>query len=78
MGSGPAELSYTISPKSDDQPIGNSKLILSGDINPEQLDEIINNSSIEGIAIEGGDEERPGFKDMDALADILEALDEEY
>ncbi len=75
---GPVELSYTISPKSNDLPIGNSKFILGGDIRPENLDDIVNNSSIQGIAIEGGDEERPGFKDMDALADILEALDEEY
>ncbi|MGB3618609.1 MAG: hypothetical protein WBA12_10850 [Catalinimonas sp.] len=28
-----------------------------------------------GLALRGGDEERPGFKDFDALADMLEALE---
>jgi phosphoribosylanthranilate isomerase len=31
---------------------------------------------LKGIAIKGGDEQRPGWKDMDSLIDILEALEE--
>lgn len=35
-------------------------------------------SSIAGIGLKGSDEERPGFKDMDELADILEAIEVDY
>ncbi|WP_299251540.1 hypothetical protein [uncultured Cytophaga sp.] len=36
----------------------------------------IQSLELKGIAIKGGDEQRPGWKDMDALIDILEALEE--
>ncbi len=32
-------------------------------------------TGIKGIGIKGGEEERPGYKDMDKLADILEAIE---
>lgn len=71
-------LAYTIVKEPTSPVSESSKLILGGNINPEDLEDIIANNTIYGIAIEGGDEERPGFKDMDALADILEALEDEY
>lgn len=38
--------------------------------------EYIKTLNLKGIALKGGDEQRPGWKDMDALIDILEALEE--
>ncbi len=35
-------------------------------------------TSVTGIGLKGSDEERPGFKDMDELADILEAIEIDY
>jgi phosphoribosylanthranilate isomerase len=37
--------------------------------------EITDNSRVQGIALRGGDEIRPGYKDFGALMDILEALE---
>ncbi|MGN6647674.1 MAG: hypothetical protein ACTHJT_14225 [Cytophaga sp.] len=36
----------------------------------------INELALKGIALKGGDEQRPGWKDLDQLIDILEALEE--
>lgn len=35
-------------------------------------------TSVNGIGLKGSEEERPGFKDLDELADILEAIEEDY
>ena len=40
-----------------------------------QIDELLENTSVKGIALQGGEEIRPGFKDFDELAEILEALE---
>lgn len=37
--------------------------------------ELIENTAIKGIEMEGGDEIKPGLKDFDELADILELLE---
>ena len=34
-------------------------------------------TSVKGIGLKGGDEERPGFQDLDEMADILEAIEED-
>ena len=34
-----------------------------------------NTSKVKGISLKGGEEIRPGYKDFDELADILEALE---
>lgn len=44
------------------------------DLSLDEVKEHIN-TSIEGIALKGSDEDRPGLKDYDELADILEALE---
>ena len=36
----------------------------------------IQSLELKGIALKGGDEQRPGWKDLDELIDILEALEE--
>jgi phosphoribosylanthranilate isomerase len=38
--------------------------------------ELIQNIRLNGIGLKGGDEQRPGWKDLDELIDILEALEE--
>jgi len=38
--------------------------------------EIIQELELTGISLKGGDEQRPGWKDLDQLIDILEALEE--
>lgn len=37
---------------------------------------VIQSLDLKGIALKGGDEQRPGWKDLDQLIDILEALEE--
>lgn len=38
--------------------------------------ELIEELELKGISLKGGDEQRPGWKDLDQLIDILEALEE--
>jgi hypothetical protein len=40
-------------------------------------DSLLNNSHIKGIVLKGGHEEKPGLKNYDQLAIILEALEED-
>lgn len=47
---------------------------LGSGITPHNLKKLLT-SGIRGIALYGGTESKPGFKDYDELADILEALD---
>lgn len=49
-------------------------LWLGSGITPHNLEKLLA-SGIKGIALYGGTESKPGFKDYDELADILEALD---
>lgn len=53
----------------------NSNVLVSGDYKPNELDSILNRQNIKGICLKGGDEIRPGQKDFDELADILESLE---
>jgi phosphoribosylanthranilate isomerase len=39
------------------------------------INNLISNQNLKGIAIKGGKEERPGFKNFDEMADILEAIE---
>lgn len=50
-------------------------ILLGFGINENNIMELINTSSIEGITLRGGEEIKPGYKDFDELADILEALE---
>lgn len=47
---------------------------LGSGITPHNLEKLLA-SGIRGIALYGGSESKPGFKDYDELTDILEALD---
>ncbi|WP_109830269.1 beta/alpha barrel domain-containing protein [Reichenbachiella versicolor] len=53
--------------------------ILKGfNLDEKKLDSVIDsNSAFSGIALNGSEEHKPGFKDYDELADILEYLEEE-
>ena len=55
--------------------ISNVDLILNCGFNSNNVEEIISSTNAIGIAISAGDEIRPGFKDYDELADILEVLE---
>lgn len=50
-------------------------LVLIDGFNAENLTECLQSISPKGIALKGGDEIRPGYKDFDELADILELLE---
>ena len=54
-----------------EMPVVLTKGITAETVN-HQLD---NNISLKGIGLQGGNEIRPGFKDFDTLADILEAVE---
>lgn len=50
-------------------------ILLGAGITDENVEFLINETGAKGIALQGGDELRPGYKDYDELADILEALE---
>lgn len=50
-------------------------VVLGFNISEQNVEDLVENSSIKGIALKGGEEIRPGFKDFDELADILETLE---
>ena len=52
-------------------------ILLGGDFELRQVDHLLNNVRLSGISLKGSVEEKPGFKDYDQLADILEALENE-
>lgn len=50
-------------------------IILSFSDTAEEINEILSTTSISGICLKGGNEIKPGFKDYDELAEILEAIE---
>ncbi|WP_420581637.1 hypothetical protein [Reichenbachiella sp.] len=54
-----------------------TSLIKAYDVELSQLDHIIQVQPFAGIELKGSQEEKPGFKEYDELADILEALEVE-
>jgi len=50
-------------------------VLLGFDIHPANVEQLISNTQIKGIALKGGNEIKPGIKDFDELADILEVLE---
>ena len=52
-------------------------VLLGFGIHVDTVGEVLEQTKVKGIALSGGDEIKPGFKDFDDLADILEALEEE-
>lgn len=54
---------------------GNCKVILGVGITIENVKNLIEEAGIYGISLSGSDEIKPGLKDMDELADILEKIE---
>lgn len=52
-----------------------AKVILAGGISPFNVKSLIADLNLFGIALEGGEEIKPGLKDYDELAEILEELE---
>jgi phosphoribosylanthranilate isomerase len=52
-----------------------SEIILGAGINPESVESLLNSYPLKGIGLTGGTEIKPGLKDFDELADILEQLE---
>ncbi|ELR72549.1 hypothetical protein C900_01223 [Fulvivirga imtechensis AK7] len=50
-------------------------VLLEAGITHENVEAILQHTNAKGIALQGGNELRPGYKDYDELADILEALE---
>lgn len=51
------------------------EILLGFGLDSNNVIDLIDNSGIKGIAMEGGDEIKPGLKDFDDLAEILEKLE---
>lgn len=52
-----------------------TNLIIEGNYSIEHISNLLANTNIKGIALEGSAEIAPGLKDFDELAEILEALE---
>lgn len=52
-----------------------SPVLVSGDYKPNEIESILAQPNVKGICLKGGDEIRPGQRDFDEMADILEALE---
>jgi phosphoribosylanthranilate isomerase len=52
-------------------------ILLGFGMNKKNIHQILGNSAIKGIALQGGKEEKVGFKDYEVLANILEELETE-
>lgn len=55
----------------------NFALVLDFGITSENINSLVEDLPIKGIALKGSSEIRPGFKDYDELSDILEVLEED-
>lgn len=52
-------------------------ILLSFGLKESNVKEVVEGTAIEGIALQGGEELRPGYKDFGEMMDILEALEDE-
>ncbi len=52
-------------------------VLLGFDLEAESVEGTLQATGVKGISLQGGDEIKPGLKDFDELADILEALEVE-
>lgn len=51
------------------------KILLGFGFDAENVEALLSKTKVEGISMKGGHEIKPGIKDFDELADILEALE---
>jgi len=71
-------LAYLILDDLNDAPTKDySKILLGGAVSTDQIDSLDSVNEEIGIHLLGGEEERPGYKSFDELADILEYLETE-
>lgn len=56
---------------------GAEKVILGAGVTLDSIDHVLASTDIAGVHIKGGNEERPGWSDLDELADFLEHLEVE-
>lgn len=56
----------------------NYNVLIGAGLSSENAESIVYETTAKGVNLKGGDEIRPGFKDYDELADILEALEEDF
>ncbi len=56
---------------------GSYKILLGAGIRPDSINTMLKELPVHGISMKGTDEIRPGYKDYDELADILELLEVE-
>ena len=52
-------------------------ILLGFGVYPDNAQSIAEESALAGIALRGGEEIKPGYRNFDALADILEAIEED-
>jgi len=52
-----------------------ANILIGGDLEKGNIHEVITNLAVKGINLKGGNEIKPGLKDFDELADILEQLE---
>ncbi|BDD04203.1 phosphoribosylanthranilate isomerase [Aureibacter tunicatorum] len=52
-------------------------ILLGAGISADNVNELLDSTSLQGITLKGGEEIKPGFKDFDEMADILEAIEVE-
>ena len=52
-------------------------ILLGFGLREDTVAEVLDRVSVQGIALRGGDELRPGYKDFGQMMDLLERLDEE-
>ncbi|MDN5210646.1 N-(5'-phosphoribosyl)anthranilate isomerase [Fulvivirgaceae bacterium BMA12] len=53
------------------------RLVLGSWVDSRDIGEMLANTNFRGIALKGGNEIKPGYKDFDGLADILELIETE-
>ncbi|MEM6360918.1 MAG: phosphoribosylanthranilate isomerase [Bacteroidota bacterium] len=53
------------------------KVLMNGIASHQNVHKLLEQTDIHGISLTAGDEIRPGYKDYDELADVLEALEDE-
>ena len=66
---------FQIVDRSVDTSIYKHPVLISGDFKPHEIESLLTMPNVNGICLKGGDELRPGQKDFDELADILESLE---
>jgi phosphoribosylanthranilate isomerase len=53
----------------------NYPIVLGCGINKDNINTLIDNTALKGIGLKGSEEIKPGFKDFDELAEILETIE---